>query len=169
MASEEVKKRFLQEIKLRGYDDKYIDVAEEKEILKIALESGSDLDAARQAMLQICEKHDFIVESAVLNKVRELLQTFVGNDGKLDEREFNDTLSLCKRATGGKKTDRECKITSNGSSWSNSPVHSSVWKEASTNLPSILGSVMFGWLYFLRFWLYSSQVVFSRRAGTTRR
>jgi len=110
MASEEVKKRFLQEIKLRGYDDKYIDVNEEKEILKIALEAGSDLDAARQAMLQICEKHDFIVESAALNRVRELLQTFVGNDGKLDEKEFNDTLALCKRATGGKKTDRECKI-----------------------------------------------------------
>ena len=110
MADEETKKRFLQEIKLRGYDDKYIDVGEEKEILKIALEAGSDLDAARQAMLLICEKHDFIVESAILNKVRELIQTFVGNDGKLDEREFNDTLSLCKRATGGKKTDRECKI-----------------------------------------------------------
>ena len=110
MASDEVKRRFLQEIKLRGYDDKYIDQAEEKEILKIALEAGSDLDAARQAMLQICEQNDFIVESAVLNKVRELIQTFVGNDGKLDEKEFNDTLSLCKRATGGKKTDRECKI-----------------------------------------------------------
>ena len=110
MATEETKKRFLQEIKLRGYDDKYIDVAEEKEILKIALEAGSDLDAARQAMLQICEKNDFIVESAILNKVRELIQTFVGNDGKLDEKEFNDTLSLCKRATAGKKTDRECKI-----------------------------------------------------------
>ena len=110
MASDEVKRRFLQEIKLRGYDDKYIDQAEEKEILKIALEAGSDLDAARQAMLQICEQNDFIVESAVLAKVRELIQTFVGNDGKLDEKEFNDTLSLCKRATGGKKTDRECKI-----------------------------------------------------------
>jgi hypothetical protein len=109
MASEEVKKRFLQEIKLRGYDDKYIDVGEEKEILKIALEAGSDLDAARQAMLQICEKHEFIVESAVLNKLRELIQTFLGNDGKLDEREFNDTVALCKRATSGKKTDRECK------------------------------------------------------------
>jgi hypothetical protein len=110
MATEETKRRFLQEIKLRGYDDKYIDVAEEKEILKIALESGSDLDAARQAMLQICEKHDFMVESVILNKLRELIQTFVGNDGKLDEREFNDTLALAKRATGGKKTDRECKI-----------------------------------------------------------
>jgi hypothetical protein len=110
MATDDVKKRFLQEIKLRGYDDKYIDVDEEKEILKIALEAGSDLDAARQAMLQICEKHDFIVESAVLNKVRELIQTFVGNDGKLDEKEFNDTLGFCKRATMGKKTDRECKI-----------------------------------------------------------
>ena len=61
MASDEVKRRFLQEIKLRGYDDKYIDQAEEKEILKIALEAGSDLDAARQAMLQICEQNDFIV------------------------------------------------------------------------------------------------------------
>jgi len=110
MADEETKKRFLQEIKLRGYDDSYIDASEEKEILKIALDTGADLDAARQAMLQICEKNGFIVESAVLNKVRELIQTFVENDGKLDEREFNDTLSLCKRATGGKKTDRECKI-----------------------------------------------------------
>lgn len=110
MASDEVKRRFLQEIKLRGYDDKYIDLEEEKEILKIALEAGSDLDAARQAMLSVCEKNDFVVESAVLNKLREMLATFVGNDGKLDEREFNDTLTFCKNATKGKKNDRDCKI-----------------------------------------------------------
>lgn len=110
MADDETKRRFLQEIKLRGYDDKYIDVHEEKEILKIALESGTDLDTARHAMLQICEKHDFIVESTVLSKLRDLIETFVGNDGKLDEREFNDTLAVCKRATGGKRTDRDCKI-----------------------------------------------------------
>jgi hypothetical protein len=109
MASEELKKRFLQEVKLRAYDDKYVDAAEEKEILKIALEGGADLDAARQALRTICENNEYVLESAVRDKLRELIATFAGNDGKVDEKEFNDTVSVCKRATQGKKTDRECK------------------------------------------------------------
>ena len=40
MTLDEVKKRFVEEVKLRAYDDKYIDKNEEREILQIAIQQG---------------------------------------------------------------------------------------------------------------------------------
>ena len=36
-------------------------------------------------------------------------QTLAGNDGKVDEKEFNDAVTTCKKATQGKKNDVQCK------------------------------------------------------------
>ncbi len=46
MSLDEVKKRFVEEVKLRAYDDKYIDKNEEREILQIALQQGVTVDSA---------------------------------------------------------------------------------------------------------------------------
>ena len=40
MSIDDIKKRFVNEIKLRAYDDKYIDKNEEREILQIAIQLG---------------------------------------------------------------------------------------------------------------------------------
>src|SRR5436305_5207154 len=50
-----VKKRFVEEVKLRAFDDKYIDKNEEREILQIALQQGIGVDGARAALAQVCE------------------------------------------------------------------------------------------------------------------
>jgi hypothetical protein len=42
---EEVKKRFVEEVKLRAYDDKYVDRKEEREILQIAIQNNISIDA----------------------------------------------------------------------------------------------------------------------------
>ena len=63
MAMEEVKKRFAEEIKLRGYDDKYIDKNEEREILQFAIAQGISIDTARAALAQVCDHDDYILES----------------------------------------------------------------------------------------------------------
>ena len=47
MTLDEVKKRFVEEVKLRAYDDKYIDRTEEREILQIAQRRGSLAIACR--------------------------------------------------------------------------------------------------------------------------
>jgi hypothetical protein len=109
MSLDEVKKRFVEEVKLRAYDDKYIDKNEEREILQIALQQGVTVDSARAALAQVCETNGYVLESRVLNDVKDLIDTFASNDGKIDEKEFNDAVTTCKKACQGKKNDVQCK------------------------------------------------------------
>ncbi len=109
MTLDEIKKRFVDEVKLRAYDDKYIDRKEEREILQIALQSGISFDSARSALVQVCETQDYVLESAVIAKLKDVLDTSASNDGAIDEKEFNDAVLNCKKWTKGKKTDVQCK------------------------------------------------------------
>lgn len=109
MTLDEVKKRFVEEVKLRAYDDKYIDRKEEREILQIAIQSGISVDSARAALGQVCEANDYVVESRVLAQLKDLLDTLAGNDGQIDEKEFKDAVTTCKKATKGKRNDIQCK------------------------------------------------------------
>jgi hypothetical protein len=105
----EVKRRFVEEVKLRAYDDKYIDKNEEREILQIAIQQGVGVDSGRSALAQVCEAQGYVLESAVVHRVKEVLETFAENDGKIDQKEFNDAVSICKKATMGKRNDIQVK------------------------------------------------------------
>lgn len=105
----ELKKQFVEQVKLRAYDDKYVDKEEELEILKSAIDNGIGVDSARGVLMQVCESEGYVLESRVLSEVKDLIDTFAGNDGKIDEREFKDAVAMCIKRTNGKKTDLECK------------------------------------------------------------
>ena len=109
MTLDEVKRQFVEQVKLRAYDDKYIDKNEEREILQIALQSGVTVDSARAALAQVCESNGYVLESKVLSEIKDLIDTFASNDGKIDEKEFNDAVTTMKKATQGKKNDVQCK------------------------------------------------------------
>jgi hypothetical protein len=109
MSLDEVKKRFVEEVKLRGFDDKYIDKNEEREILQIALQHGVGVDGARAALIQVCEANGYIVESQVLKQAKDLLDTLAGNDGQIDQKEFNDALSFVRKRVEGKRNDIQLK------------------------------------------------------------
>lgn len=109
MSLDDVKKEFVEQVKLRAYDDKYIDKNEEREILQIALQKGVTVDSARAALAQVCENHGYVLESRVLADVKDLIDTFASNDGKIDEKEFNDTVATCKKKMQGKKNDNQIK------------------------------------------------------------
>ena len=109
MDLDSVKKRFVEEVKLRAFDDKYIDKNEEREILQIALQQGVGVDGARAALGQVCEAQGFVLESKVRAQLKDVLDTLAGNDGKIDEKEFNDAVTICKKATQGKRSDVQCK------------------------------------------------------------
>ena len=109
MTLDEVKKRFVEEVKLRAYDDKYIDKNEEREILQIALQAGITVDSARAALAQVCEGNAYVLESKVLSEIKDLIDTFASNDGKIDEKEFNDSVAQMKKRCQGKKNDIQCK------------------------------------------------------------
>jgi len=109
MNLDEIKKQFVEQVKLRAYDDKYIDKNEEREILQIALQNGITVDSARAALAQVCESNGYVLESVALKAVKELIDIQAANDGKIDEKEFNDAVSLLKTRTQGKKNDIQCK------------------------------------------------------------
>jgi len=109
MNLDEIKKQFVEQVKLRAYDDKYIDKNEEREILQIALQHGITVDSARAALAQVCESNGYVLESVALKAVKELIDIQAGNDGKIDEKEFNDAVALLKTRTMGKKNDVQVK------------------------------------------------------------
>src|SRR5262249_47052769 len=94
MSLDEVKRQFVEQVKLRAYDDKYIDKNEEREILQIALTQGVTVDSARAALAQVCDSHGYVLESRVLSHIKEVVDTFASNDGQVDEKEFNDAVTM---------------------------------------------------------------------------
>src|SRR4051812_36951409 len=109
MSLDEVKRKFVEQIKLRAYDDKYIDKNEEREILQLAIQQGVTVDSARSALAQVCEANGYVIESRVLNEVKDLIETFASNDGKIDEKEFHDAVTTLKKRCQGKRNDMQCK------------------------------------------------------------
>jgi len=109
LSLDEMKRQFVEQVKLRAYDDKYIDRNEEREILQIALQQGVTVDSARAALAQVCEMNGYILESKVVNDIKDLVDTFASNDGKIDSKEFNDALATLKKKVNGKKNDVQCK------------------------------------------------------------
>jgi hypothetical protein len=109
MSLDEVKKQFVEQVKLRAYDDKYIDKNEEREILQIAIQQGVTVDSARAALAQVCEAQNYVLETKVLANIKDLVDTFASNDGKIDEKEFHDALTTLKKQTQGKKNDVQLK------------------------------------------------------------
>ena len=92
MSIDEIKKRFVNEIKLRGYDDKYIDNNEEREILQIAIQLGVEHRQRAAALTQVCDDHGYILESAILKQIRDQVEIAAGNDGWIDQKEFEPDL-----------------------------------------------------------------------------
>ncbi len=104
---DEVKKRFVNEIKLRAYDDKYIDRNEEKEILQTAIQLGVNIDSARAALAQVCDENDYIMESRLIEQIKNSINAAMSDDGRIDRKEFDMIVNTIKNAAKGRKNDRE--------------------------------------------------------------
>ena len=79
MSLEDVKKRFVEEVKLRAFDDKYIDKTEEREILQIAdylHDVGADINMLRyyQSVLKSNEVQYLTNEQALDLGIAVLLE-----------------------------------------------------------------------------------------------
>ena len=109
MSLDEIKKRFVNEIKLRAYDDKYVDRDEEREILQIAVQLGVGVDSARVALAQVCEQSQYVLESAVMKLITTQIEAAMGDDGKVDRQEFEIVYQSAALAMQGKKTERQVK------------------------------------------------------------
>lgn len=109
MSPDDMKKRFVTEIKLRGADDQYIDRNEEREILQIAIQTGVNFDAARIELARVCDAEGFVLESTVQKMIQNRIEAAAGGDGKVDRKEFDRVFAAAKQAMRGKRADREVK------------------------------------------------------------
>jgi hypothetical protein len=109
MSIDDIKKRFVDEIKLRAYDDRYIDKNEEREILQIAIQLGVGIDGARAALIQVCDENGFVIESLIVKLIKDQVQSAAGSEGTVDQRLFESVFANAKKAINGKKNDREVK------------------------------------------------------------
>ena len=109
MSLDEIKKRFVDEVKLRGYDDRYIDKIEEREILHVAIQQGIGIEPARGALAQVCEHEGYVLESTLLKLIKDRLESAAGNDGKIDQKEFDTIFADVRKAAQSRKNDRELK------------------------------------------------------------
>ena len=110
MSPDDIKKRIVNEIKLRGYEDKYIDKAEEREIVQLAIQLGVTLESALAALNQVCDEFGYVLESRVWKQVEDQVAAAATNDGLIDQREFDMIFGTIKRAMQGKKSDRDLKL-----------------------------------------------------------
>ena len=109
MSPGDLEKRIVNEIKARGYEDNYIDKSEQREIVQIAIELGGTLEGALAALAQVCDAFGYVLESRVLKQIRDQIETAAGNDGMVDQKEFDLIFANVTRAVQNKRNDREVK------------------------------------------------------------
>ena len=110
MSIEEIKRKFMENVKLRAYDDKFIDFKEERQLLEFGIENGLSLEQGQALLVQAAEQLDYAVESVAEKKAEEMLEQFASNDGAIDKKEFFDAVSIMKKALRGKLSDQVCQI-----------------------------------------------------------
>lgn len=108
MTVEEIKRNFMEHVKLRGYDDKFIDAAEERKILEFGIQQGLSLDQGRAFLIQVAIEQGYAVESLAEMKAKEVLEQFV-SDGQVDKKEFDDAVAIVKKTMRGNLSDDACR------------------------------------------------------------
>lgn len=109
MSPDEIRARFVDEIKLRAYDDRYIDKNEEREILQVAIQHGIGIEPARGLLAEVCEREGYVLESALLRLIKDQALAAAGPAGKLDQSAFQQIVQSAKAAAQGRRTERDLK------------------------------------------------------------
>lgn len=107
--SEQAKKQLIDYIMLQVFDDQYIDRQEEKKILAEGIKLSISVDDGLAIMRQIAAEKGWVIEREVEDRIKEVLQQFVLNDGVIDKKEFEDALALFKSSCKGKVPEPELK------------------------------------------------------------
>ena len=107
--SEEAKKQFVDYIMLQVFDDQYIDRKEEKNILEEGIRKGFGVEEGLAIMRQVAQEKGLALERDAEERAKEMLEAFAQNDGKVDKKEFENTLEIFKKHTKGKIPEHELK------------------------------------------------------------
>jgi len=109
MLSGDVKKAFVDYIMLQVFDDKYIDRKEEKKILEEGIKKGIGVEEGLAIIRQVAADKGLALEREAEERAKEMLERFAANDGKVDKKEFEDTLAIFKSVSKNKIPEPEMK------------------------------------------------------------
>ncbi|CAN5532135.1 hypothetical protein BH11PLA2_BH11PLA2_39210 [soil metagenome] len=101
MTPDELQARFTAEIEKRAVFDRYIDGQEERELMQIGIQHGYDTQAARDFLVEVCTQRGYIIEAAVVTRIREQLRTAVRGDGLLDRQGYERVVKDARDAVNG--------------------------------------------------------------------
>ncbi len=107
--SDDAKRQLVDHIMLQVFDDRYIDRTEEKKILEEGVKIGISVAEGQAIIQQVASEKGLALEREAEGRAKEMLERFSSNDGKVDKKEFEDTLALFKSATKGKLPEPELK------------------------------------------------------------
>ena len=107
--SDAARKQLVDYIMLKVYDDQYIDRQEERQILEMGIKKGLTVDEGLSLIQQLASEKGFVIEREAEEKAQEVLEQFATNDGVVDQKEFQNALSLFKKLTKGKRPEPELK------------------------------------------------------------
>lgn len=96
--------QFIEFIKLKVFDDGYIDRQEEKAILEEGVKRGISVESGIAVIRQVAIDHGYVVERMVDERAKEILHRFA-TDGQVDKKEFEDAVALYKSDSKGKVKD----------------------------------------------------------------
>lgn len=85
---------FIEQIKLRCFDDSYVDRAEEQELMTQALSLNIAIAEAQALLQTFCQERKLPLESAIERQVEKFLQHFVENEGQIRQKIFDDAVLL---------------------------------------------------------------------------
>jgi hypothetical protein len=97
MTAEELQQRFVAEIEKRAVDDKYIDGLEERELLQIGLQHGYSTEQARSFLVAVCAQRGYVIEAAVVQRIRESLR----RRERINRQSFEDIVNETRPAIAG--------------------------------------------------------------------
>jgi len=109
MVSENIKKQFIEFIKLQGFDDQYIDRQEEKKVLNVGVKNGLSIEESLALVREIAQEQNLVLERDAEERVKAALEQATTNDGQVDKKEFEQVIELFRTATKGKLLDAELK------------------------------------------------------------
>lgn len=107
---DDLKRRYVEYIRVQGLDGKYIDRDKEKKILEAGVtrfEMG--LDDSRAVMLGVASEHDFIFEKEAQAQAEKVLGRLAGKKGRIGKKEFNDTAGILQDFSNGHLKEAEAR------------------------------------------------------------
>ena len=100
---------FTDHVKLQAYEDGYIDRKEERELLEYAINHGIDMDQALIILGNVAQQNGYVIERAIEDQAKELLQRFSVSGGVIDKKEFTEAVATFVSSAKGKIPTNEAR------------------------------------------------------------